>query len=322
MIFAPRAFSWLFLVIMVLVVTACGKTEPPVQRLRLGCIEWPGFYHIIALSQQTNTHFDIRVFPDNPTMNAALAKGEVDATAGVLLDALVLAAHGTPLSIVAAIDYSNKADVILARPEINQLTQLTGKRISFEGVNSFSHLFVLDVLAGAQISESSIKALDLSASEVPKALVEGRIDAGHTWGPLAEAAVRDGYRVLATAGDRPGSITEVLAIRNDVISARRSEVQAMVDTLFAAQAEFAHRETDLIKSAATVLAKSAADLSPISDQVVVHDRATALARMVGNDELAVPTILRVQASLLRERGQLPTTFSELKLIDESFIRKK
>jgi ABC-type taurine transport system substrate-binding protein len=295
MIFAPRAFSWLFLVIMVLVVTACGKTEPPVQRLRLGCIEWPGFYHIIALSQQTNTHFDIRVFPDNPTMNAALAKGEVDATAGVLLDALVLAAHGT---------------------------QLTGKRISFEGVNSFSHLFVLDVLAGAQISESSIKALDLSASEVPKALVEGRIDAGHTWGPLAEAAVRDGYRVLATAGDRPGSITEVLAIRNDVISARRSEVQAMVDTLFAAQAEFAHRETDLIKSAATVLAKSAADLSPISDQVVVHDRATALARMVGNDELAVPTILRVQASLLRERGQLPTTFSELKLIDESFIRKK
>jgi ABC-type nitrate/sulfonate/bicarbonate transport system substrate-binding protein len=173
----------------------------PVPPLRFGVMEWPGFYHLHVAAARGGT-VTVVSLPDNPSINQAFAEGRLEVAVMVLTDAVILASHGVDVRIIAAIDHSTQADVILARPGIAGFADLKGKRLSFDGVNTFSHLFVLNALERAKVHEGDVRMVDLPATEVPAALLDGRLDAGHTWGSLAVAAQAKGCRPRA-AGCSP-----------------------------------------------------------------------------------------------------------------------
>lgn len=197
---------------------ACQKkTTVRGHVLRVGIIDWPGFYPA-ALAQEkrvfekSGISVDIQIFPDNPTLNLALENNQVDIAGGVFSDFIMMRDRGIPIQVIAVTDYSNTSDVIIAHPSIKNPKDLKGKTISFEKQNSFSHLFVSEFLDLHQIAEGEIKCAEVSAKNVLQALDKKEIDAGHTWDPTASEAIKKGYRILGYAGETPGIITEVLAI--------------------------------------------------------------------------------------------------------------
>jgi len=279
----------------------------PTPALRVGVMEWPGFYPLMAGAVDGSlTGIQVVAYADNPSLNAALRRREVDAVVGAACDAALLCSQGTDARIIAVLDTSDGADVILARPGVTRLGETPDQRISFEGVNSFSHLFVLDSLERAGVPEVSVRCQDLAAAAVPQALLEGRLDAGHTWGPLAEAARAKGCTVLVRAGDHPGVVTDVLMTRQDVLDRRPVELRRLIQGIFTVVESYRTREADLIARAGSFLRKPAAELSPVTGSVRICDqRASLRAMMDHGDPAGVRLRLHALLQALARRGQMP-----------------
>jgi len=304
--------SAVLLLLAMLALAACG-TPPPAPPLRIGVVEWPGFYPLVAgvtdgAFARAGLSVEVRTYPDNPTLNNALRRQEVDLIAGAAADALLMRAQGVPVRILGALDTSDGADVLLARPGLVGLGVTPDQRIAFEGINSFSHLFVLHALAQAGVPEDRMLAYDLPASSVPAALLAGRLDIGHTWGVLAVAAQSQGCRIIARAGDHPGIITDVLATRQEVIAARPEELHRVVQAIYARQDHYRTRESDLLTAAAQFYGKPPTDLLPVAGQVRLVSREESLRAMVDLEQpSSLRRILQTQAELLRHRGQWPAS---------------
>jgi NitT/TauT family transport system substrate-binding protein len=271
------------------VTTGCGNASAPKSPLRIGVIEWSGFFPVMqpqvdggyAAADLTTT---VTVFPDNPTLNAALLAGEIDVAAMVWTDVLRLGGQGHELRAIAITDWSDYGDVILAAPGITTPAGLRGKRIACEGIHTFSHLFVLNFLAKHQLREVEVELVNMPAQAVPAALSAHQIDAGHTWGPLAEAASASGCLPLDRAGLVPGSMTQVLTVQADTFRNRRAELTRMLGCFYAGQPTNAESAERCRNAAAKLLGKSAAELSPIGKEAHIVSRTEALRLMLNHDE--------------------------------------
>ena len=253
-----------------LVLTSGPAPRPPA--LRLGLVEWPGFYDLQVGAVDgswtaAGRPIQARLFPDNPSCNEAFLAGELDLWSGPLSDAILLRARGAPLVVVTAIDTSAGADAVLAR---TGLADLHGARIAFEGVYSFSHLFVLEWLRREGVPESAVRMVDMPAAQVPAAIAAGRIDAGHAWGAEAEAAAAAGRAVIRfRAGDDPGVITEVLAVRRGILPP--GQVDDLLDRLFSVRRAWTGREDALIATVAGILGRPTTSLLPVRGSVILAE---------------------------------------------------
>ncbi|MBF0551036.1 MAG: ABC transporter substrate-binding protein [Deltaproteobacteria bacterium] len=76
---------------------------------------------------------------------------------------IFLSARGTSVKVVYVTDYSDSVDVIPASSTAETPADLKGKVIGFEGLNSFSHIFVLDF-----IKPNGIKETDATGKHIIK----------------------------------------------------------------------------------------------------------------------------------------------------------
>jgi NitT/TauT family transport system substrate-binding protein len=144
-------------------------------------------------------------------------------------------AQGIPAKVVCVADYSDSGDVLIGKPNFRSIADLKGRKVSFEGINTFSHLFVLKLLEKAGLKESDVRFANIPALNVLEALEKGEIDAGHTWEPVTSQAIKKGYKILGKAGDLPGIITDVLAFHPKVVQERPDEVKRIVTSLLEAR---------------------------------------------------------------------------------------
>src|SRR5690606_11855235 len=81
------------------------------------------------------------------------------------------------------------------------------------------------------LSIDDVQKVPLPASDAGGALLADRVPAAVTYEPyLSQAVGRDeSVKMLYTAGEQPGLISDVLVIRNEVIEERPEDVQSLVD---------------------------------------------------------------------------------------------
>jgi NitT/TauT family transport system substrate-binding protein len=160
--------------------------------------------------------------------------GQVDGIFQVFPDAVLHDLRGTPMSVIYGADYSDEGDAIIGKKEFHNLSDLKGKKIGIDSLNSFSHLFVATALKRAGLSPSEVNLVEVPAGDVLGALESGKIDAGHTWEPTKSQALAQGYIQLDKAGNYPGLIVDVLGFNPGVIKNRAADVAAVVKSLFEA----------------------------------------------------------------------------------------
>jgi len=197
---------------------------------------WPGYFHsfiaekkgffeeegvIVELIINENIDDNIQYFKE----------GKADAAFGLQSDAMLLAAEGIPLKIVYIVDFSNGGDVIVSQLDIKTIADLKGKTVSVDKINSFNHIFLIELLREYGLEESDLKIVPIIASDVPDALEAGIIDAGQTWEPYLSQAVDNGYKILATSADEPGIITDVLMFDSKFVEERPDDIKKIIRAL-------------------------------------------------------------------------------------------
>ncbi|MEZ5672323.1 MAG: ABC transporter substrate-binding protein [Thiotrichaceae bacterium] len=215
--------------------------QPPPAQLKIAIEQtWIGYLPMIiaqeqGLFAQQGVSIALIPYPAGKAASHAYEAGEIDGVLGIFADVLMMNVRGIPAQVVYVIDSSNTADMIVAKPEYHNLAELRGKTIAFDGINSFSHLFVIKALEKVGIHEGDFHAANLPIAEVLPALESGKIDAGYVYTPESNAAIAKGYHALVTAGEVPGIITDVFTLRPNVIAERPQEIAKIIKALVAAR---------------------------------------------------------------------------------------
>lgn len=210
---------------------------------------WPGYANaFIAQEKEYFKNNDVNVkliLTETYTESQKLyTDGDVDGIFEVFTDTIFHNSEGIKSQVVFISDYSDTADVLIGNKKfVSNMSSLKDSSIGVEGINSFSHIFVLKILEKLGISEGDVKFVDVPAMEILDALNDGIIDAGHTWDPVKTDAIEDGYVVLSSAGEIPGLITDVLVFHKNIVLERPEDIQKIVKSMIMAR-DFVYSNQD------------------------------------------------------------------------------
>ena len=185
---------------------------------------------------------ELSVTQDLSTRKQAFAGKKVDALATALDVQVTVAAAGIPLKIVWAFDDSFGGDGILAKSEIQSITDLKGKQVAFLR-GSTSHLLLLTALDSVGMTEKDIIAVNMTAGDAGAAFVAGRVDAAVTWEPWLSKGSEAAGHVLTSTKEFPGVIADSLSFHADYVKKNPEAVQAFVHAMQEAM-EYWHEHTE------------------------------------------------------------------------------
>jgi NitT/TauT family transport system substrate-binding protein len=219
----------------VLPIVAIGFTlsAHAAEPLKIGYSDWPGWVAWqVAIDKNWFKEADVDVkfewFDYSASMDA-FAAGKLDAVLMTNGDALVTGAGGARSSMILITDYSNGNDMIVAKPGINSLADLKGKKVSVE-VGLVEHLLLRAGMKKAGMKAGDIDIVNAKTNEMPQMLASKDIAAVGAWEPVAGQARKaaPGSKAIYTSADEPGLIYDVLAVNPASVKARRAEWQKVV----------------------------------------------------------------------------------------------
>ncbi len=190
----------------------CTRAAP----LRLGLHPWIG-YDSLPIAEALGW------LPPEVTLHsgaaasdslAGLRAGTLDAACVTLDEVLQLRAAGVSMTLVAVMDISAGADVLLTRAEVGDLTELAGRRLALE-FSALGELMLVEVLERAGLSREQVRLVNLPPDQHLGAWQAGRIDASICYEPVASRLQRLGAVRRFDSREAPELIFDVLAVRSE-----------------------------------------------------------------------------------------------------------
>jgi NitT/TauT family transport system substrate-binding protein len=243
-----------------LICTISADTNAASEPIKLGVKVWaPDFFSYLAQEkgffEKNKVKVELKLVQDYRQILNNYINGDFDGMIPVYSDLIYQNSQGVDSRVVYAVDLSNTGDVIIGNVNntINDstnnatLADVKGKKISVEGINSFSHLFVLKALEKVGLGEGDIGIASVPAQNVTRELEKGTIVAGHIYQPYTTEALKKGYKILFAAGTIPGVITDVLVFRSDIIQQRPQEIQGIIKSIIEAQTYYENNKEESLK---------------------------------------------------------------------------
>jgi NitT/TauT family transport system substrate-binding protein len=226
-----------------------AQTTSIKKPIRLGFHAWiPDLLTYVAQEKgyfkKNNVDVNLTLTQNYSDVLKRYSYGELDGIFTVYSDVIIQHSSGIDSKVVYNFDSSFKADAIVGNG--NNLSEVKGKKIGIEGINSFSHLFVLKSLEKAGLTEGDVQFVDVPVQNISEELQKGDIFAGHIYNPFIDDAVKKGFKVLTTGADVPGAITSVLAFHSDIVQQRPQDIQNIVKSMIEAKADYdKNKEQDI-----------------------------------------------------------------------------
>jgi len=205
--------------------------------VRLGFSAWPGWFPWQVAEEQglfeaNGVTVELTYFDSYTDSLTALATGNLDANSQTLNDTLASVSGGAQQSVVLVNDNSTGNDQIIARPGIETVADLRGKRVAVEQ-GTVDHYLLLLALAEAGLTEADIHLSPLLTDAAAAAFLAGQVDAVGVFAPFTTTALGlDGSKAIATSADFPGAIPDHLVFDSAFVADHPDQVQAVVDTWF------------------------------------------------------------------------------------------
>jgi NitT/TauT family transport system substrate-binding protein len=314
--------------LLLLWAAGCSPSAAPKPPIRIGINVWPGYAHAFLAQEKgffKNNGVEVElILKTEQSVSFELYRNAgCDGLFTVLPDVILLNSEGNASKAVCIVDVSTTGDVLVAGPKVRTLADLKGKTVGFEGVNSFSHIFVLKALEKAGLGENDVFFKNVPAHQVLAELENGSIQAGHTWNPTKWEALRKGYKVMTSAGDVPGIIIDVLVFNGAVIQERPEEVKAVVKALFEARDYLeSHREEALeIMSRSEGMSK---EMMVDGLQGLIQPSLTLnREELVGSpgSESRMAKNVRTLSGFYMTHGQVNRDYSADEILDPRFIKE-
>ena len=230
----------------ILFVTLLSACQPaPEPTLRIGTNVWPG-YEPLYLARDLAVFHEPKVrlveYRSASQVISGFQKGVIDLAAVTLDEAVRLAASGEPIEVIWIFDFSNGADQVLARRDIQSVQDLKGKRIGVE--ESALGAFVLSrLLEMHQLQPNDVTVVSMGVSEHAQAMQQGKVDAVITFEPEKSKVLQQGGHSIFSSKQLPGEIVDVLIARKG--PNRAFSDQDLIRTLFAYEQTLLRIKKDL-----------------------------------------------------------------------------
>jgi len=228
--------------------TGCFKKPP----LRTGVHPWIGYETLYLANEFGWLPANVQLVKgqsSRDSLNGMLA-GELDAAALTLDEALRLQAGGVPVRAVAVADVSVGADVVMARPEINNLSDLAGRSIAVE-LSSVSGVMLFAMLEEAGLRSDQVSVIDLPANQHLEAWNQGKIDASVCYQPVASRLAQAGAVALFDSSKIPDTIFDLLVVTRKAEEQQPEAVAALVDAHFRGLQHLVRNRHDAVYRIAT-----------------------------------------------------------------------
>jgi NitT/TauT family transport system substrate-binding protein len=248
------------------------------------------------------------------------SNGQYDGIIGVYSDIMLQDNQGIDTKVVYAVDYSKSADAIIGKG--NNLTEVKGQKIGVQGINTFSHFFVLNALQKVGLTEGDVQFVSIPAQNATQALDKGEIFAGHTYQPYLSDGLKKGYHIMYTAGQLPGLITTVLAFRSNIVDQRPQDVQAVISSFIEAEQYYDSHRQDALNIMSSKSGVSIQDIIQNLDEIKVNSlKENSLLAMnnKSNETTSLYALGNHMAGFFVDRGQMAQYPDFTKLIEPKFV---
>lgn len=219
-----------------LLLSACGSQAPPPlssEPIRIASYVWPGSFWVDVAHDKgwfreaglnvERVDVNRRYFESMHLVNS----GKLTAMGFSQYDLVRHVAAGNDLVGIIAIDYSETAEALIAKPGMHRLRDLRGKKIALYRGTYLEYL--LSVVAQRDgIDLDQITLVDRTGDEATADFAAGRVDAVLAWEPFVSDAKAAGGVEVFSAADFPGLTYSVFTLRRDFIDAHPREVDALV----------------------------------------------------------------------------------------------
>ncbi|MCB1615972.1 MAG: ABC transporter substrate-binding protein [Pseudomonadales bacterium] len=198
------------------------------EPLKIGYSDWPGWVAWeVGIEKgwfkEAGVDVEFEWFDYVASMDA-FAAGKLDAVSMTNGDTLYTGASGGKGVMILINDYSNGNDMVVARPGIQSVKELKGKKVGVE-VGFVGHLLLLNALEKAGLTESDVELVNVPTNETPQVLASGDVDAIVAWQPNSGQALSlvPGSSKIYSSADEPGLIFDVLAVTPVSFAKNKSE---------------------------------------------------------------------------------------------------
>jgi NitT/TauT family transport system substrate-binding protein len=201
-----------------------ARAEP----LKVAYSDWPGWVVLdIGIKKdwfkQEGLDVELMWYDYAPSMEA-FSTGKVDAVGMTNGDALVTGSSGKPSVAIIITDYSSGNDMIVAKPGINSVKDLKGKKIGVE-VGLVDHLLLLNALESNGMKDTDVTLVNTPTNETPQVLGAGAVDVICAWQPNSGQAMKTvpGAKPIYTSAQAPGLIYDLIYVSRENLEKRRAD---------------------------------------------------------------------------------------------------
>ena len=207
------------------------------EPLKIGYSDWLGYCAFEVAKQkdwfkEAGVDVQMEFFDYGGSLDAFNAN-KLDAVTVVSTDALVNGSNGAKSKIIALIDYSEGADMIIGKPGIDSIKALKGQSIGLE-VTLVEHLLLLKALEANGMKQSDVKLVKTATNDTPQTLASGKVAAVGAWYPVSSQALKQvaGSKALFTSAEAKGLIYDVLAVTPTSFAKRKADWEKVVAVFY------------------------------------------------------------------------------------------
>jgi NitT/TauT family transport system substrate-binding protein len=323
--------SFLLPLVLMASLASCGRPHPAAapshSPLKVAAYYWPGANWVDIANDKgwfKEAKLDVTIVDTNLEYSASfkeLVEGRLDAAGMTLFDMLTLNGQGADLVCVATTDQTAGADGLAARPGIDSIAALKGRRVG-AGKGTYAE-FILHVLMTQEgLAREDVTFVDIPGEKAAEELSKGSVDAVFTWEPiLTEAVVKAKGRKLWDSSSIPGINPSVLVTHRRLVRERVGDVQKYV-RVWQRGVEFIKQNPDEAYGiVARVNKKTPAEVKAFAAVVRLldaRDNTSAFSYTAGFDSLH--GTVRVMNNFLLKEKAISEPLESTQLLDDQFIK--
>ena len=272
----------LILVSLIFLLPACS--DAPQEPLRIASSPWPGYeplYLARDLGYLNDKKVNLFELPSADITMESFRNRSTDLATLTLDETLELLHDGTKLRILLALDISHGGDAVLAKPEIRELSDLKGKRISI--MNIPLGIYMLNrLLDKAGLERNDVSVFPMSESKQLQFYQDGKADAVITFEPIKTLLIESGAHVIFDSSMIPNEIFDLLLVHEDAYLQRKDEICGIAQAWFKALEYMDERPDDAAQRITKRLGMKISDYKGMMDGIKLPDQKGNYDLLAGN----------------------------------------
>lgn len=223
---------------LTLTLNACNHgANASLTPLRVGVTSWAGFDIVLYaqaadLFKQRGLDVELLRFENQQDSTRAVMRGRLDAAFASFWDVMQVDSGNSSPVILAATNISAGADGIVARPGIQSIKDLKGKKVGAK-LGTVNHLILLEALKAHAVPPSTVTILDYSNEVCVDKIKAGELDAAVLWEPLLSTTAKAiNGAVIHTTRQLDSLVIDTIVSSNTIIQQKKEALLQFVLTWF------------------------------------------------------------------------------------------